>query len=64
MGCPMCSLGKENLVVKVVIKFSSLYIVLSFSCHVSFEPSNSVSILSLSFFIFLRFIYACFLFAV
>ena len=27
MGCPMCSLGKENLVVKVVIKFSSLYIV-------------------------------------
>ena len=49
MGCPMCSLGKENLVVKVVIKFSSLHIVQSFSCHVSFEPSNSESILSLSF---------------
>ena len=48
MGCPMSSLGKETLVVKVVIKFSSLYIVQSFSCHVSFEPSNSVSILSLS----------------
>ena len=34
---------------KVVIKFSSLYIVQSFSCHVSFEASNSISILSLSF---------------
>ena len=61
-SAPCARSGRKNLEVKVLIEFFSLVRCQAF--HVSFEPSNPVSTLSLSFFIFLRFIYPCFVFVV
>ena len=61
-GQPMYLLRKKNLEVKVLIEFFLLSHCQTI--HVSFKPSNPVSMLSLSFLIFFHVIYASLVFVV